>query len=146
MEISKNAYSEVYAIINLMSLNLRNKIPENILKNIDDKRDKSNNVKISDINKYIISDDANKLLAVLYKNYYATEEEKEIIDVKEKCMFQKEQTKLRQKYNPDDLFKKNDNLQNNFNEVNENVQLVEYKEQKWYQKIFDRILSIFKKN
>ena len=30
MEITKHAYSEVYAILNLLSWNLINKIPENI--------------------------------------------------------------------------------------------------------------------
>ena len=35
MEITKQAYSEVYAIINLLSWNLFSKIPDKILENIE---------------------------------------------------------------------------------------------------------------
>lgn len=84
--ISKQAYSEVYAIINLMSDELKNKISKDILKNIDMKRDKSNIVVIDDIEDYKPSEQANKLLAVLYKNFFANDEEKKIILAKEKAI------------------------------------------------------------
>ena len=55
--------------------------------------------------------------------------------------------KKREKYNPENIFK---NKQNNFytqipEKQEEKLELIEYKEQRWYQKIFARILKIFNK-
>lgn len=145
MEITKEAYSEVYAIINLMSYNLLNKIPENILKVIDDKRDKNMNIEIVDINQYLISDEANQLLAVLYKNYFATTEERNVIKAKEQIILKKEQEMIQETYNPDNLFKNKKDTQNIVEDtVKQEVALIEYKES-LFKKIWNKILSIFKK-
>ena len=139
MEITKESYSEVYAILNLMSWNSINKIPEKIWENIDKKRDKEKVVEINNIKEYQVSEQANKLLAVLYKNYFATDEEKEIIHAKEKIIYQKEQEKLHEKFNPDSLFK---NKKAEV-EISENsIAMVEYKEsifakiKKWFKRKF----------
>ena len=105
MEITKEAYSEVYAILNLMSWDLIKKIPENIWENIEKKRNKEQVTEINNIKEYQASEPANKLLAVLYKNYFANDEEKEAIQAKEKILYERQQEELREKYNPDNLFK-----------------------------------------
>ena len=125
MEITKQAYSEVYAIINLMSWNLITKIPENILENIENKRDKEQIIEIDNIEEYQPSEQANKLLAVLYKNYFATDEEKSVIQAKEKILYKKEQEELLEKYNPDDLFK---NKETKNETIDNSVSMEEYKE------------------
>ena len=79
MEITKEAYSEVYAILNLMSWNSISKIPEKIWENIDNKRDKDKIIEINNIEDYQASEQANKLLAVLYRDYFATDEKKLIV-------------------------------------------------------------------
>ena len=125
MEITKQAYSEVYAIINLMSWNLITKIPEKILENIENKRDKEQIIEIDNIEEYQPSEQANKLLAVLYKNYFATDEEKSVIQAKEKILYKKEQEELLEKYNPDDLFK---NKETKNETIDNSVSMEEYKE------------------
>ena len=53
---------------------------------------------------------------------------------------------IREKYNPDDIFKKKN--QNNIEESNnkeENTSMVVVQEEKWYQKIFNIIKGIFKR-
>lgn len=137
MEISKEAYSEVYVILNLMSWNSINKIPEKIWKNIEDKRDKQKVIEINNIKEYQVSEQANKILAVLYKNYFATDEEKEAIQEKEKILYQKEQEELREKYNPDTIFR---NKESKVEIVENSVIMVEYKES-----IFTRIKNWFKR-
>lgn len=137
MEITKEAYSEVYAILNLMSWNSINKIPERIWENIENKRDKEKVIEINNIEEYQASEQANKLLAVLYKNYFATDEEKEVIQAKEKILYQKEQEELREKYNPDNLFK---NKVSKVETVENSVAMVEYKES-----IFTKIKNWFKR-
>ena len=137
MGITKEAYSEVYAILNLMSWNSINKIPEKIWENIENKRDKEKVIEINNIEEYQASEQANKLLAVLYKNYFATDEEKEVIQAKEKILYQKEQEELREKYNPDNLFK---NRVSKVETVENSVAMVEYKES-----IFTKIKNWFKR-
>ena len=138
MEITKEAYSEVYAILNLMSWDLIKKIPENIWENIEKKRDKEQVIEIDNIKEYQASEQANKLLAVLYKNYFANDEEKEVIRAKEKILYQKEQDELHEKYNPDNLFK---NKRTKVETVENSVAMVEYKES-----IFTKIKNWFKRN
>lgn len=139
MEISKEAYSEVYAILNLMSWNLINKIPEKIWENIDNKRDKDKVIEINNIEEYQTSEQANKLLAVIYKDYFATNEEKEVIQAKEKILYQKEQDELHEKFNPDNLFK---NRETKIETVENSVAMVEYKEtiltkiKNWFKRTF----------
>lgn len=139
MEITKEAYSEVYAILNLMSWNSISKIPEKIWENIDNKRDKDKIIEINNIEDYQASEQANKLLAVLYRDYFATDEEKEVIKAKEKILEQKEQEELYEKYNPDNLF---NNKVSKFETVENSVAMVEYKEsimikiKNWFKQIF----------
>lgn len=104
MEITKETYSEVYAILNLMSWEQISRIPEKIWQNIEEKRDKEKKIEIDDIEQYEVSEAASKVLAVLYKNYFATDEEKKVIQAKEKVLWEKEQEELRKKYNWDNLF------------------------------------------
>lgn len=137
MEITKEAYSEVYAILNLMSWSSISKIPEKIWENIDNKRDKDKIIEINNIENYQASEQANKLLAVLYRDYFATDEEKEVIKAKEKILEQKEQEELYEKYNPDNLFK---NKVSKVETVENSVAMVEYKES-----FFNKIKNWFKR-
>ena len=79
------------------------------------------------------------LLAMIYRNYICTEKERaeydEILDKNEKVY----QNELKEKYNSDNLFKKERN-KNNF--TSDEVQLVEYKES-FFTKIFNMIKKIF---
>ena len=107
--ITKQTYSEVYTVLNMMSETLRSKIPQNVLIGIDNKRDKQNIMKVSNIKQLNISKQAEEVLAVLYKNYLATDYEKKIIKAKESLLFQRKQEELRKKYNPDNIFKNRKN-------------------------------------
>lgn len=102
--ITKQAYSEVYTVLNMMSEAHRNKIPQNVLNGIDNKRDKQNIIKINNIKQLSISEQAEEVLAVLYKNYFASDEEKKIIKSKERILFERQQKELREKYNPENIF------------------------------------------
>ncbi len=99
-----------------------------------------------------ISEEANAILVSLYRDYFATEKQKEILnnilEENEKIY----QENLRKKYNPDDIFKKettqtaeNTTIEN-IDEINsEQTQLIEYKEN-IFTKIIKKIKSIFLKN
>ena len=57
--------------------------------------------------------------------------------------------KKKEKYNPDNIFNKKQGVINDIveehNVKEENMAIVKYKKQKWYQKIFDKILHMFRK-
>lgn len=89
MMLNRKAYAEAYNIISLMSPELIKKIPENVLRSIENKMDKTNVRKINDVRNYKISLQAYEILAVLYRKYYATEEEKMIIKAKQLCLRRK---------------------------------------------------------
>lgn len=133
-----------------MPLDLITKIPKKILINIENKRDKEFIVQIDNIGKYQPSKQASKLLAILYKNYFATDEEKRTIKAKEKNFYIIEQEKLREKFNPNDIFKKNKNetQKDNINKcetenhINASI-LIESKMETFYSRIINFIKKIF---
>lgn len=87
------------------------------------------------------------ILSIINSKFWCTPEQKELFDDKLKQNEEIYQEKLREKYNPDNLFKnKNSNIsKDNFENVNGNTALVEVKEKNLLQRIFDKIKSFFRK-
>lgn len=98
-----------------------------------------------------ISNEARGLIAMICLNYWCTDEE-------QKEMFKKHltenelkyQEELRKQYNSDDIFNNKPNyVKESIKESNfqaGNTAMVECVELKWYQKVFNKILYIFRKN
>lgn len=83
------------------------------------------------------------LITVLYRNYWCNEEERAELD---KILIEndrKYEEELREKYNPDNIFKKTDK-DKKIKEVEE-TSLAVYDNKMWYQKAFEFISNIFKK-
>jgi len=126
-----------------------NKIPSKFIKFLND--NSSKNYKCDfDYNKPLkelkISEEARGIIAMICLNYWCiTDEQKEKFKshlTKNELKFQEE---MRRKYNPDNLFK-NKVEKNAVDTVKiEHKELIEYKEQKWYHKILDKLLNIFRK-
>ena len=86
--------------------------------------------------------ETNAIIVTLFRDFFATEKQKEklqkiLIDNEEKY-----QEELRKKYNPDDLFKKQENKVI----VDEKIEtaLVEVKEENILQKVFNKIINWIK--
>lgn len=135
------AYSEVYAILNLMNPKYINKIPSRLKLIIKEEMDKEYKPEI----KYDIPLTEQKLnkktftiLAMLNLNYWCeTQEHKnELIKLYANNDKIKEE-ELREKYNPDNLFK---NKETKIETVENTVAMVEYKES-----IFTKIKNWFKR-
>ena len=75
-----------------------------------------------------ISKEANAIIVSLYRDYYATEEQKvkinEILDLNQK----KEELEKRKKYHPDNIFKNKQQVNKDTENLNATTQLVKYKE------------------
>lgn len=96
-----------------------------------------------------ISNEARGLIAMICLNYWCTNEEQKEIFKKHLTENElKYQEELRKKYNSDNIFNNKPNyIKESIKESNiqENIAMVEYIKLKWYQKIFNKILYIFRK-
>lgn len=138
------AYTEVLEIIKFFSKEDYNKIPNEKIefykKNMDTNYKFTINPEI-DLAKQNVSTEANAIIVNLFRNYFATENQKakikEILDINQ---YKKEQEK-REKYNPDKLFK---NKETKIETVENSVAMVEYKES-FFNKIKNWFKGLFKK-
>ena len=133
--IYAKAYTEVLEIIKHFPEEEYNKIPKEKIEFYKDNRDKDYNFTINpeiDLSEQNISAEANSIIVNLFRDYFATEEQKikikEILDLNQK----KEEQEKKEKYNPDDIFKKenkNTKLTNiETSENNTDTMLIEHKE------------------
>ena len=147
----KQSLSELNKILHYMDGSYFNKLPEKFIKFVENNMDKDYRPNISEnipISEQELKKDTKVLLSLLYRNYWCDEEEKERLkqeDIIKKIEYEKE---LREKYNPDNIFKDSKKIEvtvENDDVENRETALVEYSEMKWYRKIFNKILSFFKK-
>lgn len=103
-----NAYSEVLEILKHIPLEDYNKIPKSRIKLFEDNANKeykfNYNPRLT-LNEQGVSRRAKAIIAILFRDYWATDEQKEIIIAKQKYDRIQVDMKKRQKYNPDDIFK-----------------------------------------
>ena len=83
----------------------------------------------------------------MYRDFLCSKQEREKLierDSKKLLEFEKD---LREKYNPDDIFKNRKKTQNVFenNNLEENA-IIEYKEKNFIQKLFEKIKYLFKRS
>lgn len=148
----RQSLTELNTIIHYMDIEYLKKLPQKFIEFINSNMDKDyipNIDKNTPINEQNLKNDTKVLLSLLYRNYWCDREKKITLiqeDLVAKNNYEKE---LREKYNPDNIFKNKSNVaEMNIEPTNEekHTELIEYKEQKWYQKIFAKILSIFKRS
>ena len=73
--LDKKAYTEVYYILSNMSDEMRDRVPKKIVRNIKKRMDKNYDFKIDDFGNVKLLDDTEKILAVLYNDYWLDYEE-----------------------------------------------------------------------
>ena len=142
---TKEMYSEVYSILNLLGEPFIKKIPKNIYKVIQDTRSLTYTPIYDEnisLNKQQIKRETLSMIALLHLNYWCdTEEEKANLNQMLKQNDYKYQNKLKEKYNPDDMFKKQKKKEIVENE--DTVAMVEYKKSK-FKKIIEKIKDFLK--
>lgn len=148
----RQSLTELNTIIHYMDIEYLKKLPQKFIEFINSNMDKDyipNIDKNTPINEQTLKKDTKVLLALLYRNYWCNRDKKTTLiqeDIDAKNNYEKE---LREKYNPDNIFKNKSNVA----EVNieppkeeKHTELIEYKKQKWYQKIFNLIKNLFHRN
>lgn len=107
------AFSEVDDILYFTDSKLVSKIPKSFINFIRENKDENY---ISNINPYIsfeeqnISEKARAIIALIYKSYIATAEEKKQFMKKANIEFENIEKEKREKYNPDKIFVNTDTL------------------------------------
>ena len=124
MENTMNqSYSEVYDIIKHLDKNLYNKIPAQFIEILKENMDINYNVEIDynkSINEQKLLKDTKIILSIIYRDYLCSEEKKKELIEKDKADLVRYEKELREKYNPDKIFK--NRIQNNNTEkTRENV-------------------------
>ena len=87
------------------------------------------------------------LLAMLNLNYWCKDENerKELLKMYSEND-KKIEAEMRERYNPDNLFKKKEKVEQNNDIKQERTELIEYKEKNIFRKILDRIKNFFRKS
>lgn len=145
------AFTEVNEIFKLMPQELLEKIPTKFRQVIQEEMDKKY---ITDIKEPIeeceLKDETIIILGLIYRDFLCTPEERKILQEQDTKQLQDMQKKLeiemKEKYNPDNIFKNRQETKKEITKNSEEKSLTVISEEKWYQKIFNIIKRIFKKD
>ena len=137
------AFKEIYIILNRASSDELDKIPKFFIEFIENNMDVNHNPKIEFNENFenSVLEETLLILALIYRDYLISKEERSILLKKEK----KKLEELKESYNVENLFNKR---KQDSKEQRGNIeqQLIVIKEEKWYKKILNKILQIFKLN
>lgn len=144
-----NAYSEVLEILKYVSKEDYEKIPNSKIELFETNHNKEYVFKY-DPNKTLdeqnVSKTAKAIIAILFRDYWATEIQKEKIINKQNYDRMKLEEEKRTRYNSDNLFKnKEKKVIMNDVEKKEELALTEADDIKWYKKVWSFLIKFFRK-
>lgn len=136
-KFSRIALAQVYEILSEYEDEIEN-VPENVIKFLDDNRDKKYVFDYSDdLENFKLEKDAENLLIYFYTKYLASEEEKNVLENMAKIQYEQKQKEKQEQYKID-IF--NPEKEDVAEEIQEITLPVEYKES-----IIKKILKFIKK-
>lgn len=142
--IYKQAYSEVSKVLEFLPKNEYDKIPTKFINLIEENKldeYKYDINSVEELNKDKLLPESQAILLVIYNTYLASEEEKKIIEEKLIENEKKYLEELNEKYNPDNIFKKKEEVKNEFEEMSNRAELpIEY-----HESVFNKIISFIKR-
>lgn len=143
-EIYKDAFAEVNEILKLMPKSMVEKIPNGFQQIIQNEKSTTYFPNIKEpLEECHLMEETTIILALIYRDFLCDKEEKEKLQYRDAQQIKEAENELYEKYNPDNLFK--NRKTNKSIQIEENVSLVKYEEDKWYKKIWNKILHLFKK-
>lgn len=144
---TKEIYSEVYSILNLLGKNYVSRLPDSLYNIIKQEKLESYNptyVDTLNLEEQNIKKESIAMIALFHLNYWCnSNEEKENLRKVFKDNEDKHQAELREKHNPDNIFKNPYQIKEEQRDATENnVAMIEYKES-IFRKILNKIKNIF---
>ena len=145
-EIYKNSFKEVYDILENTEDELVSKIPAkfmNFLKENMNPNYKTNINKDEELDKQHLLKETEAILSLIYRSYWATEEEKKEFSQKDKQELIEKEEKRKEQYPVNDIyevFAKRKNINN----ITVDNNLMVIKKESFIKRIFNKILSLFR--
>lgn len=148
----KNALVELETIINCLNCQEYEKIPADIIKAIENNKNENyifefdENLDYKDWN---LMNETKALLYNIYRDYLATKEQKDFLIEREKIKILKQEQEKAKKYNPSELFDRNNNVKRNqINKDTESIgnSLMRVKKQNFISNIIEKIKVFFNNN
>ena len=142
---------EVEYILQQFPKEIQNKIPDDfrndIIKNMDVTYIPETYNKNKTLDEQNISEETKKILALIYRNYLVSDEERKKLITEENNIREKLEKKKRKKYSVEDIFNnKTKNSQNiNSNADADKLIIKSSNNKKWYKKLIEKILNFFNK-
>lgn len=147
------ALTEVDEILNFTDTELVNKIPIAFRKFIERNKNKDYKPNITPgipISEQVIKKETQAILSLIFRSYWATEEEKKELEKNDKITYEmlKAKTEIKfpksnsSNYNLDECSLEDEKIENK--ETNRNIQLISIKDMPWYKKIFVKLVRYFK--
>ncbi len=144
------AYAEVLLILSYMEQKYVDMIPKKLLELFNEEKDKNYQPKINpniSLAEQNLQRKTLALLAMLNLNYWCKDEkEKEEMLKIYSENDKKIEAEMRERYNPDNLFKKKEKEEQNDEIKEESTEIIEYKEQNIFKKNLNKIMKFFKTN
>lgn len=129
---TKKAYTEVVKVLNSLPDHDYRKIPEDVMLTLEKNMDTEYVYDIDlrkSLSEWKISTKAQTILAIIFRDYLATEKQKQKILNFEKAKINELEEEKRKKYDPDNIFQKEKAVEEIKDEkIQDSVALIEYKE------------------
>ena len=144
-----NAYSEVLEILKYISKEDYEKIPNSKIQLFETNHNKEYIFKYNPnktLDEQNVSKTAKAIIAILFRDYWATEIQKEKIITKQNYDRKQLEEKKKERYNSDNLFKNNEKKINlDGTKQEQKLALIEINNIKWYKKVWKFITRFFSK-
>lgn len=141
-----NAYSEVLEILKYISKEDYDKIPKNKIKMFETNANKNYkfyyNPELT-LDEQKVSKRAKAIIAILFRDYWATQEQKIKIIKKQNYDLEKIENEKREKYKTDNIFKTNKNMEKTVQNL-EQKEIVQYKKS-FFAKIKEKLKKLLKR-
>ncbi len=140
------AYKEIYEILKIFPKELVDRIPKYKLDYIKQNMNESYeyNITKETFDGKTMLDETAAILAILFRDYWATEKQKIKIINYHNTQREKMANEIKEKYDPENVFRQRRTEQEKIDEKKENLSVVEYKEN-ILKKLLNKIKLIFKR-
>ena len=146
-EVYRNSFKEVYEILENTENELLAKIPTkfmNFIKENMNENYKTNMQQDVDIDKQPLLKETEAVLSLIYRSYWATDEEKQEFAIKDQQEFIKEDEKKKEQYQGKDIYQVFEERKN-ISKITIDNNLMVIKKDNFIKRLLNKVLSIFKK-
>ena len=141
-KFSRIALAQVYEILMEYEDGIES-IPKNVMKFLEDNRDKEYIFKdFDDLENAVLEQDAEKLLIYIYTKYLATPEERDVLEQLDKAQYEEKQKALKDTYSTNDLFT---NQSEPVNKEIQDLHPIFQPKENIFKRLFKFILNLFGK-